>query len=452
MLAPVSTKVLGVTADQLREDLAREAFNLSTAFIDCDHAHTEAQIKALLAALRRHYPALNEAAATVADVRSSGLLKGQRSWLDQPSGMLTRLAAADAAGESDYGSVWYEHAMRVAHTVISIDAFTSRVELSAVEQFRSMVLNFLDGATAATADGQAPPVPAPRKGADPANDPPPRPLDELLAELDQLIGLEKVKEEVKLVANMLQVQNLRRERDLIVVEPSRHLVFVGNPGTGKTTVARLVAQIYRTLGVVERGHLVETDRSGLVAGFVGQTAARVVEKFDEADEGMLLIDEAYSLTRGGEKDFGREAIDTVVKLVEDRRDRVVVILAGYPAEMAELVGANPGLKSRFPKTITFDDYSDEQLLEIFELISNKKQYHCDDSARAQIEIFFAAQDRGRGFGNGRAARNLFEAAVARHAARVVAIQDPTNDDLTTLTGDDIPGPEEAAALGTTAPA
>ncbi len=230
-------------------------------------------------------------------------------------------------------------------------------------------------------------------------DPPARPLEELLAELDELVGLQAVKAEVKLVTNLLQVQKLRRERDLPVLEQSRHLVFTGNPGTGKTTVARLLAQIYRTLGVVKRGHLVETDRAGLVAGYVGQTAPRVVAVFDSADEGVLLIDEAYSLARGGERDFGREAIDTIVKLIEDRRDRIVVIMAGYTDEMAELVATNPGIRSRFPRTIHFPDYTTDELLAIIDGMGDKGGYQLDDEARAKARAWLDAAPRDKGFGN-----------------------------------------------------
>ena len=229
-----------------------------------------------------------------------------------------------------------------------------------------------------------------------------------------------------------------------MVEQSRHLVFAGNPGTGKTTVARLLAQIYRTLGVVEKGHLVETDRSDLVAGFVGQTATKVVAVFDRADQGVLLVDEAYALVRGGGNDFGREAIDTVVKLVEDRRDRLVVIMAGYPEEMDELVAANPGLRSRFPKTIVFDDYSTDDLLAIFASMGEKNGYACDDEATEKLRAWFDAQPRDHGFGNGRAARNLFEAAVARHASRVVDVEEPSDEALSTLVAADIPDLDEPA--------
>ena len=222
-----------------------------------------------------------------------------------------------------------------------------------------------------------------------------------------------------------------------MVDSTKHLIFSGNPGTGKTTVGRLLARIYRSLGVVEKGQLVEVDRSGLVVGFVGQTATRVTEVFDSADGGVLLIDEAYSLTRGGEKDFGREAIDAVVKNVEDRRDSMVVILAGYPKEMAELVATNPGFQSRFPKTIHFPDYSDEELVAILGLIARKGHYDLTDDATEAAAAWFGSHQRGRGFGNGRLARNLFEAAVSRHANRLVDVDAPSDAELTTLEAVDI---------------
>jgi SpoVK/Ycf46/Vps4 family AAA+-type ATPase len=265
-----------------------------------------------------------------------------------------------------------------------------------------------------------------------------RPIDALLAELDALVGLEPVKAEVKLVTALLRVQKIRQERGLPVLEGSRHLVFTGNPGTGKTTVARLLAEIYRTLGVVERGHLVETDRSGLVAGFVGQTALRVREVFDRADEGVLLVDEAYALARGGGNDFGREAVDTLVKLVEDRRDRIVVIVAGYPEEMATFLDSNPGLRSRFPRTIFFPDYSDDELVAILDSLAERHHYRLTDGARRAARAYLSRQERGRGFGNGRLARNLFEQAIANQATRLVRSDDPTDDELVTLTARDIP--------------
>jgi len=263
-------------------------------------------------------------------------------------------------------------------------------------------------------------------------------LEELHAELDRLIGLSGVKAEVKLVTDLIRVQAMRRERDLPVTESGRHLVFTGNPGTGKTTVARLLAQIYRTLGVVEKGHLVETDRSGLVAGFVGQTALKVQEVFTRALGGVLLIDEAYALARGREGDFGMEAVDTLVKLIEDHRDEVVVIAAGYPDEMAAFVEANPGLRSRFPRTIHFPDYSTDELVAIFDQLAAKAEYRLDDEARAALRRALDAAPRDRGFGNGRLARNLFEQAVAAQASRIVEIGEPTDAQLVTLEAADIP--------------
>jgi SpoVK/Ycf46/Vps4 family AAA+-type ATPase len=359
--------------------------------------------------------------------------------------MFEILRGVDARDGTDHARSYYEHAVAIGHTIASLDAHTSRTELRGIERYRGMLLAALTVAAPSTAT-RAEPAVAP---AEPPEEPlePARPIDELLAELDQLIGLEAVKEEVKLVTNLIRVQNLRRQRHLMVLEQSRHLVFTGNPGTGKTTVARLLAQIYRTLGVVQRGQLIETDRAGLVAGFVGQTATKVTEVFDRADEGVLLIDEAYALVRGSEQDFGREAIDTIVKLVEDRRDRVVVIVAGYPDEMTTFVDANPGLRSRFPRTIHFPDYTTDELVAIFSSLCDKGHYIAGAETVGEVRNWIDAQPRAKGFGNGRLVRNLFEHAVARQASRVVTIDAPSDDQLVRLTPEDIPSPDPTTATG-----
>jgi hypothetical protein len=456
----LAATVEGVDASRLRSDVVVEGYNLACGFIDADGLHTDAELWALVTTFGPRMPTVI-GQATPANLREAGQLVGRRSVLTSPSALLDVLVKADAADGGDRTRRYARLGSAIGHAVAALDLLPTRTELAAIDGFRTTVQRAIEsvpasgpggtpGGTPSAAGGPATATgtgtgsaasatataPAPAPTAEELG--PKRPLDELLAELDALIGLEDAKREVRLVANLLRVQQIRRERGLPVLDQSRHLVFTGNPGTGKTTVARLLAQIYRTLEVVERGHLVETDRAGLVAGFVGQTAGRVVAAFDRADQGVLLIDEAYSLARGGENDFGREAIDTVVKLVEDRRDRLVVILAGYPDEMAALVEANPGMRSRFPKTIEFPDYSDGELLAIVESLGTTGSYHLDDGARAAVRAWLAAQPRTRGFGNGRLARNLFEAAVANQASRLVAIESPTDEQLTTLTADDIP--------------
>jgi Cdc6-like AAA superfamily ATPase len=321
------------------------------------------------------------------------------------------------------------------------DIHTAETEVRAIEAWLGQLLTGLATTTAGPKPAGPPAADNPPT-APPPPAAPPEPLEDLLAELDALIGMATVKREVRLVVDLTRVEKLRKERDLPVLEQSRHLVFTGNPGTGKTTVARLLSRIYRSLGIVDRGHLVETDRSGLVAGFVGQTATKVVAAFDAADQGTLLIDEAYSLIRGGEDDFGREAIDTIVKLVEDRRDRLVVILTGYTGEMAELVAANPGMKSRFPKTIHFPDYSSDELVQILEMTAAKGEFQLDDDAKAKARAWLEGVPRDTGFGNGRLVRNLFEHAVGRQATRLASVAQPTDAQLLTLEADDFLAPGE----------
>ena len=440
------TPVLATIADEARMrsnraavDVAVEASNIAAAFIDADGLHTDEEVWAYVGAFGPHFDTLLQYARP-ADVRRAGILHDRRRWLDEPSTLFEILVGHDHRAGSRHSWRYYEEAMAIAHAVCALDAHPARLELEAVDRFRSMLLRRMENwsiphpgaAGAAAATG---PVAGASPGAAPAE--PPRPLEELLEELDGLVGLDPVKDEVRLVANLIQVQNLRRQRGLAVAESSRHLIFTGNPGTGKTTVARLLAQIYRTLGVVGKGHLVETDRSQLVAGFVGQTAIQVRKVVEGALGGLLLVDEAYALARGDERDFGQEAIDTLVKLIEDHRDDLVVIAAGYPDEMGDFVASNPGLRSRFPKTIAFPDYSNEELVGIFVSMADRSAYRCTPEAMEHLARWFEAQPREKGFGNARLARNLFEASVARQASRVVVVAEPTDEQLMSLTAEDI---------------
>ncbi len=278
-------------------------------------------------------------------------------------------------------------------------------------------------------DGQAQPDPEPRPN-----------LEEVLAELDGLCGLERVKKDVKSLINLVKVQKLREEQGLPVAPMSLHLVFLGNPGTGKTTVARLLAKIYHAIGVLSKGQLVEVDRSGLVAGFVGQTAIKTGEVIQKALGGVLFIDEAYSLAgQDSPNDFGREAIEVLLKGMEDHRKDLIVIVAGYDELMEQFIHANPGLESRFNKYFYFEDYDSPQLLEIFQSMCKKHGYALSEEAERWAKEDFQAiyQERDENFGNARDVRNLFEKAVARQADRVAQLEEVTKEQLMELLPEDL---------------
>ena len=264
-------------------------------------------------------------------------------------------------------------------------------------------------------------------------------VEEALAELNGLIGLKPVKEEVERFAKFVRVAQQRKAAGLKVAPISYHMVFTGNPGTGKTTVARIMAKIYRALGVVKNGHLVECDRGGLVAGYTGQTAIKTAKVIDFALDGVLFIDEAYSLVNGPQDIFGDEAISTLLKRMEDDRDRLVVIVAGYTHEMKTFIDANSGLASRFNHDVEFPDYTAKELAAMFRLNAKKSQYVLSADVEKYLDAFIGirTEKRDRKFGNGRWVRNLFEHAVERQAVRVADLAEPTREQLMTITMKDV---------------
>ncbi|MBW3592281.1 MAG: AAA family ATPase [Actinobacteria bacterium] len=284
-----------------------------------------------------------------------------------------------------------------------------------------------------------------------------RALADLERELDGLVGLETVKEQVRALLAFLEVQALRKESGLPEVATSQHLVFYGNPGTGKTTIARLLAEMYRAMGLLRRGHLVEVDRAGLVGQWVGSTALKTDRVVRSALDGVLFIDEAYALAPDTERnDFGPEAVETLLKRMEDFRERLIVIVAGYPHLMERFLSSNPGLRSRFSRELSFPDYSTGELVAITRKFADEHEYLLAEEAEATLGAVFDGAPRGEGFGNARFARTLFEQALHMHAVRLArsGLDAPSLEDLQTLTAEDMRAaaralgeepPEEAAA-------
>ena len=307
--------------------------------------------------------------------------------------------------------------------------FVTSGEPSFVEKHSAQVQTSGGGTNAPKAEEKAPEKPN---------------FDELMEQLDSLVGLDTVKKEVKNLINLVKVRKLRQENDLPVPPMSFHMVFLGNPGTGKTTVARLISGLYAAIGVLSKGQLIEVDRSGLVAGYVGQTALKTQEVIQSALGGVLFIDEAYSLASGGENDFGREAIETMLKAMEDHRDDLVVIVAGYTGPMEKFIHSNPGLESRFNRYFFFPDYDGNQLTEIFRIQCKKNSYTLTPEAdEAALKMFTRLyEERDENFGNGRDVRNCFEDMVVRQSNRVAALENPSKEDLITVKPEDLVDPDE----------
>jgi hypothetical protein len=318
------------------------------------------------------------------------------------------------------------------------DGEIKRDESNYLEQLKTLLYeDFFDNETKAAV------VPSMQTSeSKPSLEPKARLVDEAIAELESLVGLAPVKAEIANLVNLLKVNGMRKERGLPVLQASNHLVFYGNPGTGKTTIARLAAEIYKGLEVLKKGHLVETDRSGMVAGYVGQTAIKVKEIVESALGGVLFIDEAYTLSQEG-NDYGKEAIDTLLKLMEDHRHDLVVIVAGYPEKMSKFLDSNPGLKSRFNRYLDFPDYLPVDLQRVFEgMVKNAGLILSLQAAEKSMSIFVSAwHSKDDSFGNARFARNIFNSSVARQANRLIYLNYIDDNALRTLEADDIEAPE-----------
>ena len=331
-----------------------------------------------------------------------------------------------------------------AQVTIKADGTVSPEEQQKLKRIRRHIYGEPEREGVSAGQGRAAAAKALRKPKEGAAEPE-ETLEEVMSRIDGLIGMANIKEQIRTFVNLVTVQQEREKRGLPVTPVSLHAVFYGPPGTGKTTIARLLGKVYRAIGLLEQGHLMETDRAGLVAGYVGQTAIKIDEVVSEAMDGVLFIDEAYTLAMNkGDKDFGREAIDTLLKRMEDHRDRLAVIVAGYPDEMKEFINSNPGLKSRFNRFFYFDHYSPAELLKIFDVFMKSSSFTLTGPARGEIlrmlRDFHAERDKS--FGNGRFVRNLFERMVERQANRIASITPLTDAVLCSFTKADVPSREE----------
>lgn len=341
---------------------------------------------------------------------------------------------------------------RFAQVIVKADGTVTLEEMNALAQVWKLLHTYNEAPP-------APPTAAPPQAtasAESASAPPsPEGLEAVMAELNQLIGMDNIKAEIKTLTNFLKVQKVRQDRGLATTAVSLHSVFSGPPGTGKTTVARLTSRIFKELGFLEKGHLVETDRAGLVADYIGGTSKRVEEKVQAALDGVLFIDEAYALVpEDSPRDFGQEAIDVLLKRMEDYRKRLVVIAAGYTDEMLRFVDSNPGLKSRFNRYFYFQDYTPDELVAIFNKMCHDSHFHPTEAANTKLKALLTRlyDQRDRTFGNARLVRNLFEKAIEQQANRLAVINTLTDEVLTTILPEDIPDPEVTEPTAAEAPA
>ena len=391
---------------------------------------------------------------------STGWLQANRGWL----------ARALLAGEIDACRAWLSMAAQVSRVVAGLPGpptpsaapdtigFVTDVEELFTFTPTANPMAKLFGRTPAAVAQPTAPVRVPRPlGSEAEEDEgdeqaviPEVDIGDPQAELAELVGLAPIKEQVRRLVAEARADQLRSSVGMPDRDRSRHMVFVGNPGTAKTTVARLLARIYAQLGTLSNGHLVEASRVDLVGQYIGQTSPKVRKMFDKASGGVLFIDEAYALIpHDSHRDFGVEAVSTLLKLMEDRRDEVVVIVAGYPREMQRFLASNPGLASRFPKTLTFDDYDDDELFEIFELIAHQHGFELGPDVEDRVRALLPSP-HPPGFGNGRFVRNVFEEAVSIQAERLVDLTDPSSEDIRTLVAADLPTeppPDDAKLQG-----
>jgi ATP-dependent Clp protease ATP-binding subunit ClpA len=441
-IAKIDLSQVGVSADEMQLEVSQYLFDLFAVVSSLDGSTDREEIDLYSTLTGISDPDYSELFAYSADVQA-----------EFPQDVPNFLRLAAAQDQRDGGALAAELVAcmtGIAYAVTQTDQQSFQQEQQAVDSYTAYLESFLSESQVQTPDAPSQPRRRARSVSKSARKPsgnenqsldaPPRSLESLLKELDEMVGLISVKREIHSLVNLLRIQSLRESHGLNAPIVSLHMVFAGNPGTGKTTVARLLAAMYGEIGVLRTGHLVEVDRSGLVGSDAGQTARIVEEVVTSALGGVLLIDEAYALTAvGHENDHGAEAIATLLKLMEDNPNDLAVIVAGYTAEMRLFLSANPGIRSRFSRFLEFPDYSADELAQIFDTICQQSSYALNDAGKREIRTLLqrVTARRDPGFGNADALRGYFEQAIAHHANRMAVKPSPTVDELTTLTDEDV---------------